>query len=339
MAQYVGLDVGLKVTAIAIVDDVGTVVWRGRETTHPEMLGRVLRQDGELSGVAIETGSLTPWLHARLTEMGFSVICVDARRAAEALRGRRVKTDRSDAWALAEMLRSGWYTAVHVKSLASHRWRALLRAREKLVQTRRDLSNQVRGLLRPFGIRIAATARSKRFAEEARMAVADDALLSHVVGALLEAIEALDSQLADLNATVREEARRSSICTRAMTVPGVGPTTALAFAAAIDDVRRFPRAREIGVYVGLTPRHYQSGEIDRSLGISRQGDELARHYLYEAANSLLVFTRQSTELKRWGLHLLREKGGRKARIAVARKLAIILTHLWRDGAYFDKTSA
>jgi len=340
MEVYAGLDVGLKVTSIAVVAADGRVVWRGRESSHPEMLARALAPFGErLAQAGLETGSLAPWLCRGLTELGVPVVCMDARRAAEAVRGRRIKTDRADAWALAEMLRTGWYTSVHVKSRASQSWRALLSAREQLVRSKRDLGNNVRGMLRPFGVRISARVGSKRFEQEAREAVAGEATLALAVGALLDILAHIDGELAELDAQVRVAAQRSWVCWRLMGVPGVGPVTALAFAATIDEVERFGRSREVGVYLGLTPRHHQSGEVDRALGISRQGDEMARHYLYEAANALLVSVRRPSALKSWGQRMLKRRGAKRARVAVARKMACVMARLWREGTQFQAQPA
>jgi len=340
MEVYAGLDVGLKVTSVSVIDAHGRVLWRGRETSHPDALARALAPfGGRLARAGMETGPLAPWLCRSLTELGVPVVCMDARRAAEAIRSRRIKTDRADAWALAEMLRTGWYTPVHVKSRESQTWRSLLSAREQLVRTKRDVSNQIRGLLRPFGIRIPARAGSANFDAAAREAVAGDPVLAPAVAALLDAMARIDSDLAELDALVREQARRSWVCWRLMGVPGVGPVTALAFVATIDDVDRFGRARDVGVYLGLTPRHYQSGDIDRALGMSRQGDETARHYLYEAANALLSVVRRSSDLKRWGHQVRRRRGAKRARVAVARKMACIMMRLWRDGTHFNAAHA
>lgn len=340
MEVYAGLDVGFKQTAIAVVAKDGRVIWRGREASQPELLARALAPFGDRLVLAgLETGSLSPWLCRSLTALGVPVVCMDARRAAEAIRSRRIKTDRADAWALAEMLRTGWYAAVHVKSEVSQRWRALLGAREQLIRSKRDLGNQVRGLLRPFGIRISARAGSKDFDAAAREAVAGDRVLAPAIGALLEALARIDSELAELDACVQETARRSAVCWRLTSMPGVGPVTALAFAATIDDVGRFARTRDIGVYLGLTPRHYQSGETDIALGMSRQGDAMARHYLYEAANALLSSVRRSSALKRWGHRVLKRRGAKPARVALARKMACVMARLWRDGAHFEATPA
>lgn len=335
MTMFAGLDVGFKRTAVCVVEGSGRIVWRGVVDTHPETIAAALKRwRNELEKVGLETGSMSPWLARGLGVLGFPVVCMDARRAADAVKSRRVKSDKADAFALAEMLRTGWYSAVHVKSEDSHRLKALLGARDQLVRAKRALGNQVRGLLRPFGIRLPSRQGTKKFAEAAHQAVAHDAMLSASVTALMEALAAIEGQLARLDDRVKELARRSPVCWRLMSVPGVGPIVALAFMAAIEDVGRFARMRDIGVYLGLTPKRYQSGDTDVGLGISHQGDAMARHYLYEAANVLLTTVKSPSALKSWGLKLVKRRGPKRARVAVARKLAAVLGRIWKDGTHF-----
>lgn len=335
MGYYVGLDVSLKATRICVVDETGRAVWEGVADTHPEMIAdRLARFSGELVLVGLETGSITPWLYRSLKGLGLPVVCMDARRAADAVKARSVKTDKADARALAEMLQTGWYGEVHVKSEDSHRHRALLGARAQLVTNKRMLCGQIRGLLRPFGITVKARMGCKRFDETARACCAHDELLYVCISALLEALGAIESQVAALDKKVREIVRTSKPCWHLMSVPGVGPVTALSFMATIEDPRRFGRSRDVGAYLGLTPRRYQSGERDVSGGISRQGDAMTRHYLYEAANCLLTTVRASSPLKSWGLRLMKRAGAKKARTALARKMAVLLCRIWKEETHF-----
>jgi transposase len=329
------LDLSLKATRICVVDETGCAVWEGVADTHPEMIAdRLARFSGELALVGLETGSITPWLYRSLKGLGLPVVCMDARRAADAVKARSVKTDKADARALAEMLQTGWYGEVHVKSEDSHRHRALLGARDQLVTNKRMLCGQIRGLLRPFGITVKARMGCKRFDETARACCAHDDLLYACVSALLEALGAIESQVAALDTKVREIVRTSKPCWHLMSVPGVGPVTALSFMATIEDPRRFGRSRDVGAYLGLTPRRYQSGERDISGGISRQGDAMTRHYLYEAANCLLTTVRASSPLKSWGLRLMKRAGAKKARTALARKMAVLLCRIWKEETHF-----
>lgn len=336
MGFYAGLDVSLKRTQICVVDEVGTVVWRGWSDTHPDMIAEKLAQfAGGLTLAGLETGSLTPWLFRSLKALGLPVVCMDARRAADAIKARSVKTDKTDALALAEMLRAGWFKAVHVKSEDSHRHRALLGARDQLVKNKRMILGQVRGMLKPFGITFGCRQGTKQFGERARQATAHDDILSKCVGALFDALTALDAQIAVLDREVRSIARASKACWHLMSVPGVGPITALAFAATIEDPARFKRNRDVGAYLGLTPRRYQSGDRDISGGISHQGDDMTRHYLYEAANCLLTTVKADSPLKAWGRGLAQRVGAKKARTAVARKMAVLLMGIWKEEAHFS----
>jgi transposase len=335
MGVYVGLDVSLKRTEVCVIDGEGRMLWRGVAETHPEMIASALgRWRGRIVRVGLETGSTTPWLARGLRSLGLPVVVMDARRAADALKARPVKTDRADARALAEMLQTGWYTEVFVKSEESHRIKALLLSRDQLVKMKRQIYGQIRGVLRPFGIRLPPRAGTTRFDAAARAAVRADDVLYACIHSLLETLGAVEAQIAALDKRVRALAQRSKACWHLTSVPGVGPITALAFAAAVEDPGRFRRSRDVGAYLGLTPRRDQSGERDVTGGISRQGDAMARHYLYEAANCLLTTWSGRSALKSWGLGLARRLGAKKARVAVARKLACLLLRLWRSDDHY-----
>jgi transposase len=335
MGVYVGLDVSLKRTEVCVVDGEGRMLWRGVADTHPEMIAATLgRWRERIVRVGLETGSTTPWLARGLRSLGLPVVVMDARRAADALKARPVKTDRADARALAEMLQTGWYTEVFVKSEESHRIKALLLSRDQLVKMKRQIYGQIRGVLRPFGIRLPPRAGTARFDAAARAAVRADDILYACIHSLLETLGSVEAQIAALDKRVRALVQRSKACWHLTSVPGVGPVTTLAFAAAVEDPERFRRTRDVGAYLGLTPRRYQSGERDVTGGISRQGDAMARHYLYEAANCLLTTWSGRSALKSWGLGLARRVGAKKARVAVARKLACLLLRLWKTDDHY-----
>jgi len=213
-----------------------------------------------------------------------------------------------------------------------------LGARDQLVKLKRSLGNQVRGLLRPFGIRLPSRAGRKKFDEAAYLATQKDPMLHAAIRALLEALAAIEGQQARLDDELDELAKRNEIAWRLMSVPGVG-RTALAYMAAIENIDRFRRTRDIGAYLGLTERRYQSAETDVGMGISKQGDAMARHYLYEAANVLLTTVKRRFALRNWGLKLIKTIGPKRARVAVARKLAVLLGRMWKDGAHFEAVVA
>ena len=249
-------------------------------------------------------------------------------------RDRMNKSDRNDARGLAEMARMGWYREAKVKSIESRHVRATLAARAKLVDLRRDLENQMRGLLKSLGI-ILGKAGSKALPRKILDALREAPHLRPLIEPLMLAHSALISQVIKYDDQLKAMARSNQTVRRLMTVPGVGPVTALAFASTVDDPQRFRRASDVGAYLGLTPRRYQSGELDRTGRISKRGDRLTRYYLFEAANVLLRVVRRGSPLKSWGLKLIKRIGPKKAKVAVARKLATILHCLWTDGTQFD----
>lgn len=328
MKQYVGLDVSMKETAVCVVDESGARLWRGTCASTPEAIASVLRQHAPLAErIGLETGMLCTWHYHALRALGLPVVCIDARHAKAALMMQINKTDANDAEGLAHIMRTGWFRAVHVKSMPAHGLRALLEARKQIVNMRRDLSNQIRGLFKTFGI-ILGKGGSGRFEAMVEEQLGSRSALRQVIGPLLAAWRALRAQALVLDRRVRRLVRDSETCRLLMTVPGIGPITALAFVATIDDPARFAKSRGVGAHLGLTPRRQQSGEMDRQGRISKCGDSLMRHYLFEAAGVLLTRVARWSPLKAWGIRLAQRIGLTKAKVAVARKLAIILHRIW-----------
>jgi transposase len=334
MDQYIGLDVSLKETHICVVDASGALVARGREITQPELLALEIKRLAPSAALAVlETGGQSSWLQRELQAQGIPAVIVDARRAKAALSCRLNKTDANDAEGLAQLARTGWYREVTAKSSQTRLSRALLLARQQLAKQRRDLENQVRALLRGFGLAVGTVGRNS-FEERVWELLARAPALEPALEPLLLVRRALETRIGELEKRIGTQARQSSVCARLMTVPGVGPMTALAFVSAIDDPARFTRSSSVGAYLGLTPRRYQSGETEWSGRISKHGDALARHMLYEAANSLLSRVRRWSAPKAWAARLVKRLGGKKARVALARKLAVILHRIWLDGSEF-----
>src|SRR3712207_5034304 len=334
MTHSVGIDVSLETSSICIVDQNGRVVRELTAETEPEALAMALLDTGlAFARVGLEAGPLSQWLHAGLTRARLPVMLIETRRLRAATKTMPVKTDRNDARAMAQVVRTGWFRAVHVKSALSQELRALLTARKLLVGKVRDLDNGIRGLLRGFGLKVGRIGE-RAFAERARELVAGRTALEALVRPLLAARAALLTERDHLHRLVLAAVRKDAVCRRLLTVPGVGPVTALTFCSAIDDPSRFRRSRAVGAHFGLTPRRYQSGETDRTGHISKQGDALARQALYEAANVLLTRTGRWSSLKAWGMGVARRSGMRRAKVAVARKLAVVLHSMWRDGTEF-----
>jgi transposase len=277
---------------------------------------------------------MAPMLYHGLSERGVPIVCIESRQAHQALRSLVThKTDRNDARGLAQLARTGFFKPVHVKSLAAHAIRALILARKKLVGQRVTLENQIRGLAVVFGVRLPR-ALSSAFIDQALAASDRIDGLSAAMRGLVAARDAVIAAVTGIDGDMKRLVRTSDACRRLMTIPGVGQLTALAFTAAIDSPERFKRSRDIGAYLGLVPRRYQSGEIDYTGSISKCGDRRVRTLLYEAANVMLTRYKGSLKLKEWALAISKRSNMRKARVALARRLAIIMHAMLRDQTDF-----
>jgi transposase len=338
MEYYVGLDVSLKLTAICIVDRTGKIEREGVVASDPESIAAFVKSHApHVARVGLETGATSTWLWTELSKLGLPVICIDARHAKAALKMQINKSDRNDAVGIARIMQCGWYKEVRVKDLDSHAIKALLVSRALLVKIKRDIENQIRGLLKNLGL-VIGQAKMNVFAVRAAELAEARPELAAAVEPLLKAREAVGQQIADLDRKVMRLARNDAQVRRFMTAPGVGPITALCFLATVDDPSRFKKSRSVGAYVGLTTRRYASGEIDWTGRISKCGDKMLRSYLYEAANVLLTRVAKWSALKAWGIRLAKRSGLRKAKVAVARKLAVILHRMWIEGTEFKWSS-
>lgn len=334
MEQFVALDVSLREISVCVMDGKGAVVFEGKVAADPALLIALIRTKApQVARVGLETGATSPWLFRALTAAGLPVVCIDARHAHAALSMRPTKSDRNDARGLADILRMGWYREVHTKSITSHERRSVLGARHQLVRMRTDLDAQIRGLLKTFGL-VLGTGNKDSLIQRVEELAEGHPGISALVAKLADVRRHIASQVAAIDRDIRRLVHAEPTLKRFTSVPGVGPITALAFLSAVDDPSRFKHARDVGPYLGLTPRRYQSGETDRQGRISKCGDSYARTCLYEAANVLLTRVQRFSPLKAWGMRLMKRSGGRKARIAVARKLAVILHCIWTDGTDF-----
>ena len=273
-------------------------------------------------------------LYHGVGELGLPIVCIESRQAYQALKSLAThKTDRNDARGLAHLARTGFFKSVYVKSLPAHALRSLIIARKKLVGQRVTLENQIRGLAVVFGVRLPR-ALSSAFIEQALRTSEGIAGLSAAMRGLVAARAAVLAAVVAIDADIKRMVRASEACRRLMTIPGVGQLTALAFTAAIDDPERFRRSRDIGPYPGLVPRRYQSGEVDYTGSISKCGDRRVRTLLYEAANVMLTRYKGPLKLKDWAFAIAKRSTMRKARIALARRLAIIMHAMLRNGTEF-----
>ncbi|GJE03565.1 IS110 family transposase [Methylobacterium isbiliense] len=334
MEYFAGLDVSMEETHVCVVDRDGAVIHQGKAASTPADIEQELAKAPACRRIVFETGRMAPMLFHGLAAYGLPVVCVESRQASQALKSLSThKTDRNDARGLAHLARTGFFKPVHVKSLPAHAVRSLILARKKLVGQRVTLENQIRGLAVVFGVRLPR-ALSPAFIEQALRSSEGIAGLSAAMRGLIGARAAVLAAVAAIDADIKKMVRASDACRRLMTIPGVGQLTALAFTAAVDDPERFRRSRDVGPYLGLVPRRYQSGEVDYTGSISKCGDRRVRTLLYEAANVMLTRCRRPLKLKDWALAIAQRSTMRKARIALARRLAIIMHAMLRQGTEF-----
>jgi transposase len=325
--------------AVCVLDREGVVVYESKSESTAAAIAVESSKAPSCRRIVFETGRMAPILFHGLSQLGLPVVCVESRQAYQALKSLATnKTDRNDARGLAHLARTGFFKPVHVKSLPAHAIRSLISARKKLVGQRVTLENQIRGLAVVFGIRLPR-ALATAFIDNALRASEGIAGLSAAMRGLSAARTAVMTAVAAIDADIRRMTRASAACRRLMTIPGVGQLTALAFVAAIDDPSRIRRSRDIGAYLALVPRRYQSGEVDYTGGISKCGDRRVRTLLYEAANVMLTRYKGPLKLKDWAFAIARRSTMRKARIALARRLAIIMHAMLRDGTEFAPASA
>jgi transposase len=335
MAIYAGLNVSDKTTHVCVVDGGGVVLRRDVVATDPEVLAKWLgKHCPHVQRVVLETGPLSTFLYHGLIEQALPVVCICARHAKKALSARINKSDVNDAESLAQLCRTGWFKAVHMKAGATHIDRAALKIRAQLMTSRNSFANQLRGMLKLFGLRMGSITTSGKRRERLDALFSQRPDLKTVFAPLIESVEALEAQLAKSSKLLDSRAAADPVATRLMSVPGVGPITALTFKSAIEDPGRFAKSADAGAYAGLAPRRNQSGTRDYNGRISKAGDPMLRSALYEAANNLLVRVKRPFALQTWGRKLAETKGHKRARIAVARKLASLLHTLWQSETEF-----
>jgi len=304
MDYYVGLDVALRSVALCVIDGDGDIVLERALDCEIEAIDDCLRKFGKpIEKLGFEAGTMSQTLFYGLTGLGYDTVCMEARQVSAALSAMRNKTDKNDARGIAQVVRSGWYKPVHMKSRESHYIRAMLTSRKALLRKCVDLENEIRGLFKTFGVRLPKTLGHHRFDQTVRPIIEADEGLSFALDHMLEARAVLYARFREMDKRVKRVAAQDPVCLLLMTTPGVGAMTALHFKAAIDNPGR----------------------------ISRAGDTDVRASLYSAANSLLIHTKDMSPLKAWGLRLVRRKGRKRATVAVARKLAVILHRMWVDG--------
>lgn len=336
MDVYIGFDISLQTTHICVVDKDGNKVREGTASSEVHAIDDWLRRhstDWNIRRIVFETGQLSTHFYHGLHK-SWPVDCIDARHAHGTLKAQRTKTDKNDARGLAQIARTGWCKVVHVKSHESQTLRALVCGRKQLVSMRMDIENHIRGVLKTFGVKLGMVTSASFETKVNHLLASHDAGLQDTMSALLKTRRGILEQQKMLDRRCGAIARKNEVCKRLMTVPGVGVITALTFQAEIDNPLRFKKSRDVGVHVGLTPRRYASGEIDRPGRISKCGNNALRTLLFEASVTMLTRSGKWSRLKSWGVRLAQRNGFKAASTAVARKLAVIMHRMWVDETNF-----
>jgi transposase len=337
MDHFAGLDVSVKETSVCIVDDTGKIVREVKVASEPEALLAVLKNPAyHFKRIGLEAGPLSQWLFSALAEAELPVVCVETRQIRAVLKAQINKTDRNDARGIAQMMRVGLYRPVHVKTLRSQKLRMLLTHRKLLQSKAIAIDNDLRGTLRIFGLKVGMVGTVK-FEARIRELVENLPDLDLLVEPLLVVRRVLREQIGILHRCLLATVRDDDVCRRLMTVPGVGPVVALTYRATVDVPARFRNSKSVGAAFGLTPSRRQSGESDRPGGISRCGDEMMRAMLYEAAQTMLVVSTKWSWLRAWAMKIAKHRGMKKAIVALARRLAVIMHRIWVDGTEFRWT--
>jgi transposase len=340
MDHYAGIDVSLEYSSICVVDSAGKIVREGKVASEPAaLLAWLASLRLDLARIGLEAGPLSQWLYRALKDGGLAVELLETRHVRAAFKTMLVKSDRNDARGIAQLMRLGWFRSVHCKSMVAQEVRAILTAR-KLVQTKLlDVDNSLRGLLRNFGLKVGRTT-PRSFAGRIEELVAGHPSLEMIARALLAVRAVLLREFNGFERQVRQMARSHAQARLLMSTPSVGPIVALTYAAAIDDPARFKSSKRVGAHFGLTPKKYQSGETDHSGRISKIGDAAVRAVLYEAAHIMLTKPLKGcTQLKSWAMKIARRTGMSKAKVALARKLAVIMHRMLADARPFNAAVA
>jgi transposase len=339
MDHYAGIDVSLECSSVCVVEASGKIVREGKVASEPEALIAWFGALGlELTRIGLEAGPLSQWLYAAMRQAGHAVELLETRHVRKAFEAMPVKTDRNDARGIAQLMRLGWFRPVHCKSMAAQETRALLTAR-KLVQSKlHDVEMSLRGILRGFGLKVGPTT-PKRFEARIKELVVGHPSLQIIADALLGVRAVLLREFTGFEKRMRTMARHDTRARLLMSTPGVGAIVSLTYVSAIDDPGRFKSSKRVGAHFGLTPKKYQSGETDVTGRISKIGDKSVRTALYEAANIILTRPVKGSGLKSWAARLAKRAGMKKAKVALARKLAVIMHRMLVDGMPFNFAAA
>jgi transposase len=339
MNHYAGIDVSLECSSVCVVNASGKIVREAKVASEPEaLIGWFASLGLALERIGLEAGPLSQWLYAKLKKAGLSAELLETRHVRNAFKTMPVKTDRKDARGIAQLMRLGWFRPVHCKSMEAQETRMMLTAR-KLVQTKlQDVENSLRGILRGFGLKVGRVT-PRQFETRIKELISGHPSLQVVAEALLAVRAVLLREFNKFQKQVRTIAGADARTRLLMSTPGVGPIVSLTYVSAIDDPARFTSSKAVGPHFGLTPKKYQSGEKDVTGRISKIGDASVRTALYEAANVILTKPVKGSGLKSWAARIAKRAGMNKAKVALARKLAVIMHRMLVDGRPFDFAAA
>jgi transposase len=335
MDYYAGIDVSLEQSSVCVVDAGGKIIREAKVASEPEALIDWFSSLGfGLARIGLEAGPLSQWLFAAMKEAGLAVELLETRHVRNAFKTMPVKTDRKDARGIAELIRLGWFRPVHCKSMPAQETRVVLTARSLVQAKLRDIEMSLRGILRGFGLKVGETT-PLRFAARINELVSGHPTLEAIGAALLAVHEVLLRELKGLEKRVRTMGRNDARARLLMSAPGVGVVISLTYVSAIDDPARFKSSKNVGAHYGMTPKKYQSGETDYTGRISKVGDKSVRTALYQAAHIILTRPVKGSTLKSWAMKLAKRVGMQKAKVALARKLAVIMHRMLVDGKPFN----
>jgi transposase len=333
MDHYAGIDVSLEYSSVCVVDANGKIVREVKVASEPAALIGWFRSLGfDLARIGLEAGPLSQWLYAAMKQASLAVELLETRHVSDAFKAMPVKSDRNDARNIAQLMRLGWFRPVHCKSMNAQEIRAMLTAR-KLIQSKlQDIENSLRGTLRGFGLKVGKTTK-RSFASRISELVVGHPVLETIAAAMLAVHMVLLREFNSLEKRVRVMSLLDTKARLLMSTPAVGPIISLTYASAIDDPSRFTSSKRAGPLFGLTPKKHQSGETDYSGRISKLGDASVREALYEAAHIILTKPiKRCSALKSWAMRIARRAGMNKAKVALARKLAVIMLRMLKEVA-------
>ena len=335
MCYYVGLDVSLKKTSLCIVDQDGNIVIEKAISTNPDAIYKCIKKTGyEISKVGFENGMFSNYLLNGLKELGLPTYCIDSHMMAKLISININKTDKNDARCIADAMRCNNYKEVIPKSMDALGTSNVLSARGSYVNQRAEIMNKIRATLKGYGIVLGSVTYhnfedkvSEHFEQ-----LGENALIS--IKSQLSTLQHFSKEIKHLNDAIDKMARANKDAQNLMSIPGVGPIVAITFITEIGDYKRFEKSRSVGAYIGLTPRQYSSGDITRYGGISKCGNGYLRKLLQGSATVMMGGTNSWSKLKAWGMKLQKKYGFKKAAVALARKLAVVMHRMLVTGEPF-----